>query len=67
MSTIDSAMKEIKQGTGSHASLYVICRRGNDSQRAVKFLHENGFSLAKDIIGGLESWSEEVDDKFPSY
>ncbi|MQM02242.1 hypothetical protein Taro_035011 [Colocasia esculenta] len=67
LSAIDSAMKGIKQGSSSHASLYVICRRGNDSQRAVKFLQENGFPMAKDIIGGLESWSQEVDAKFPVY
>lgn len=49
------------------ASLYVVCRRGNDSQRAVQFLHENGFPSAKDIVGGLESWAKEVDPTFPTY
>lgn len=48
-------------------SLYVICRRGNDSQRAVEYLHKKGFAFAKDIIGGLESWSQDVDPKFPIY
>ncbi|CAH9075935.1 unnamed protein product [Cuscuta europaea] len=52
---------------GSCASLYVICRRGNDSQRAVECLHKAGFSSAKDIIGGLEAWTREVDPQFPSY
>ncbi|KAG6401307.1 hypothetical protein SASPL_138159 [Salvia splendens] len=48
-------------------SLFVICRRGNDSQTAVELLHKKGFPFAKDIIGGLESWSQEVDPKFPIY
>ncbi|KAL2470707.1 Adenylyltransferase and sulfurtransferase MOCS3 [Abeliophyllum distichum] len=48
-------------------SLYVICRRGNDSQRAVEYLHKMGFTSAKDIIGGLESWAHDVDPKFPTY
>lgn len=48
-------------------SLFVICRRGNDSQRAVDLLHKNGFAFAKDIIGGLESWSQDVDPNFPMY
>ncbi|XP_073158295.1 adenylyltransferase and sulfurtransferase MOCS3-like [Henckelia pumila] len=47
--------------------LYVICRRGNDSQRGVQFLHKNGYTSAKDIIGGLESWAHDVDPKFPIY
>ncbi|KAL0286386.1 UNVERIFIED_CONTAM: Adenylyltransferase and sulfurtransferase MOCS3 [Sesamum angustifolium] len=49
------------------ASLYVICRRGNDSQRAVQYLHKMGFASAKDIIGGLESWAHDVDPSFPTY
>ncbi|CAA3001413.1 adenylyltransferase and sulfurtransferase MOCS3 [Olea europaea subsp. europaea] len=53
--------------TSRGASLYVICRRGNDSQRAVEFLHRMGFTSAKDIIGGLESWANDVDPKFPTY
>lgn len=53
--------------SGSSASLYVICRRGNDSQRAVQLLHQEGFCMAKDIIGGLESWAHNVDPKFPTY
>jgi adenylyltransferase and sulfurtransferase len=49
------------------ASLYVVCRRGNDSQRAVQLLHEKGFIFAKDIIGGLQSWALDVDPDFPAY
>ncbi|XVF03796.1 hypothetical protein REPUB_Repub05bG0023900 [Reevesia pubescens] len=66
---ISSALKEeqVHDGTGSGANLYVICRRGNDSQRAVQYLHDQGFKLAKDIVGGLESWSHDVDPNFPMY
>jgi adenylyltransferase and sulfurtransferase len=49
------------------SSLYVICRRGNTSQTAVQLLHQKGFLSAKDIIGGLESWAQEIDPKFPIY
>ncbi|KAA8523641.1 hypothetical protein F0562_010064 [Nyssa sinensis] len=52
---------------GSGASLYVICRRGNDSQRAVQLLHKMGHTSAKDIIGGLQSWAHDVDPNFPAY
>ena len=54
----------------------VICRRGNDSQFAVKKLQtalkeslaENKVSISvKDVIGGLESWSNNVDPSFPKY
>ncbi|KAI3916794.1 hypothetical protein MKW98_026265, partial [Papaver atlanticum] len=69
--TIVSALKDEKERKGldssSSASLYVVCRRGNDSQRAVDYLHKMGFSSAKDIVGGLESWAQNVDPNFPSY
>ncbi|OVA20005.1 UBA/THIF-type NAD/FAD binding fold [Macleaya cordata] len=71
LSAISSALKDEEErkglGSGSNASLYVICRRGNDSQRAVDCLHKMGFSSAKDIIGGLESWAQNVDPNFPTY
>ncbi|PIN14020.1 Molybdopterin synthase sulfurylase [Handroanthus impetiginosus] len=65
---ISAALEVNKAGDNSRdSSLYVICRRGNDSQRAVDCLHKMGFTSAKDIIGGLESWAHDVDPKFPTY
>jgi adenylyltransferase/sulfurtransferase len=65
---IPLALKEQKDGdSGATASVYVVCRRGNDSQRAVQYLQKTGFSSAKDIIGGIESWALDVDPKFPTY
>uniref|UniRef100_A0A1I8A382 Adenylyltransferase and sulfurtransferase MOCS3 homolog n=1 Tax=Steinernema glaseri TaxID=37863 RepID=A0A1I8A382_9BILA len=52
------------------AEVFVICRRGNDSQRAVLDLREKlrdeklGF---RDLVGGYTSWAEEVDKTFPIY
>ena len=67
LSTLDLALKEAGHASNKPASLYVVCRRGNDSQRAVQLLNDNGFSLAKDIVGGLESWAKDVDPTFPTY
>ncbi|KAK3003647.1 hypothetical protein RJ639_019152 [Escallonia herrerae] len=66
-SEISMALKKEGVTVGSGDGLYVICRRGNDSQRAVQLLHKMGFSAAKDIIGGLESWARDVDLNFPCY
>lgn len=64
---IFSALKKEEEDSGSSAHVYVVCRRGNDSQRAVQYLHKMGFASAKDIIGGLESWAHNVDPNFPTY
>ncbi|KAG7201651.1 hypothetical protein KM043_004381 [Ampulex compressa] len=54
----------------NNSSVYVICRRGNDSQRAVKQLQElfeNDSLQIKDIIGGMHAWSKEIDPTVPVY
>ena len=51
-------------------SLFVVCRRGNDSQLAVrKFqsLFSDVSVTVQDISGGLTSWSIDVDENFPIY
>ncbi|ODQ67506.1 adenylyltransferase [Nadsonia fulvescens var. elongata DSM 6958] len=48
--------------------IYVICRLGNDSQNAVKWIKDNhNVDQIWDVIGGLESWSKNVDNMFPRY
>lgn len=47
--------------------LYVVCRRGNDSQRAVAALRAAGISHGVDVVGGLEAWAAQVDAGFPTY
>ncbi|KAK6934502.1 Rhodanese-like domain, partial [Dillenia turbinata] len=70
LSSLEARMQEISlaleeketlagKNDDSGASLYVVCRRGNDSQRAVQYLHKVGFTSAKDIVGGLEAWARD--------
>ncbi|KAL6990568.1 Adenylyltransferase and sulfurtransferase MOCS3, partial [Sarracenia purpurea var. burkii] len=66
-STLKKEEKHEENGALSSVPLYVVCRRGNDPQRAVQYLHKMGFTFAKDIIGGLESWANDVDPNFPTY
>ncbi|EGF84382.1 hypothetical protein BATDEDRAFT_8411 [Batrachochytrium dendrobatidis JAM81] len=47
--------------------IYVVCRLGNDSQLAVQKLKENGVTNVFDIVGGLASWTKEIDPIFPEY
>ncbi|KAI9481271.1 MAG: hypothetical protein EXX96DRAFT_566085 [Benjaminiella poitrasii] len=64
MDQVKEMMKE-KHLTGN--DVYVICRLGNDSQFAVRMMQEAGIKEAKDITGGLLSWSKEIDPTFPIY
>lgn len=62
-----SAIKDAVEKT-KETNHYVICRRGNDSQKAVKILQKH-FPEFKwyDIIGGLYAWHDEIDDTLPLY
>ena len=47
--------------------LYVVCRRGNDSQRAALLLNGSGITGVMDMVGGLQAWAAEADPSFPWY
>ncbi|KAL9609637.1 MAG: hypothetical protein Q9167_005614 [Letrouitia subvulpina] len=50
---------------------FVVCKRGNDSQKAVRLIKDARYSNherdVKDIKGGLVAWRKEVDLGFPEY
>ncbi|EGV64082.1 molybdopterin or thiamine biosynthesis adenylyltransferase [Yamadazyma tenuis] len=55
-------------GVPKDKAIFVVCRYGNDSQIATKTIREKfGFTNVRDIKGGLNRWSEEVDKDFPKY
>ncbi|XP_015277181.1 PREDICTED: adenylyltransferase and sulfurtransferase MOCS3 [Gekko japonicus] len=52
--------------------VYVVCKLGNDSQKAVKILQGLsypglGLISVKDIRGGLMAWATKINPEFPQY
>lgn len=52
--------------------VYVICKLGNDSQKAVQVMEKMSGSevdavTVKDICGGLMAWAKTIDSTFPQY
>ncbi|XP_037341825.2 adenylyltransferase and sulfurtransferase MOCS3 [Pungitius pungitius] len=52
--------------------VYVICKLGNDSQKAVQLVEKMSGSevdsvSVKDISGGLMAWAKRIDPTFPQY
>lgn len=52
--------------------VFVICKLGNDSQKAVQVLEKMSGSemdsiTVKDICGGLMAWATRIDPTFPQY
>lgn len=54
-------------------SVYVICKLGNDSQKAVRILQsltaaqQLGPLTVQDVVGGLMAWAAKIDETFPRY
>ena len=61
-------VKEKLMSSGGDKDIYVICRRGNDSQIATNLLRGllPGINI-RDVIGGLHAWTKHIDNNFPRY
>ncbi|KAI0237108.1 Adenylyltransferase and sulfurtransferase MOCS3 [Lamellibrachia satsuma] len=68
LSHLKKTIKELE--LSGKVPVYVVCRHGNDSQKAVLQLRERLRDLSvvvKDVIGGLTAWARQIDPKFPVY
>ena len=55
-------------GSLDPAREYVVyCHHGSRSAAAVEFLRDRGFGRARNLEGGIDRWSAEVDPSVPQY
>src|SRR5258708_7072895 len=47
--------------------LYIHCKSGIRSMKALRFLREQGFKYVKSVKGGINAWSDEIDHNVPKY
>ncbi|TPX53792.1 hypothetical protein SeMB42_g00595 [Synchytrium endobioticum] len=64
---LETRLPELSKVLNKAPSIYVLCKRGNDSQLATRLLLNKGFMNVKDVTGGLVSWANDVDPQFPLY
>ena len=46
---------------------YIHCKVGVRSMKALLFLREQGFKYLKNVKGGIDAWSDEIDHSVPKY
>jgi adenylyltransferase/sulfurtransferase len=51
----------------SARELWLYCKDGARSGKAWKLLHDAGFRKIKNVAGGIDAWSEEIDPATPRY
>ncbi len=49
------------------AEIVAHCHHGMRSADAVQFLLQQGFSSVKNLVGGIDAWSVQVDPSVPRY
>ena len=47
--------------------LFIHCKMGGRSLKAVEFLKQQGFKYCKSVAGGINAWAEEIDPSVPRY
>ena len=47
--------------------IVALCHKGMRSADAVGFLLQQGFSNVKNLVGGIDAWSVEIDPSVPRY
>jgi adenylyltransferase/sulfurtransferase len=47
--------------------LYIHCKSGVRSLKAVEFLKQQGFRNVKSVRGGILAWAQEIDPRVPRY
>jgi len=64
----ETELRKKLQHDGHHVPLYLICRRGNDSQMAVNHVRRLLPEIKVwDVVGGLQAWAKHIDPQFPIY
>src|SRR6188474_2510876 len=49
------------------SEIIAICHHGMRSADATNFLLQQGFSNVKNLVGGIDAWSSQVDHSVPRY
>ena len=65
MRSIPERLEELE--SWKDQTLVVHCHHGGRSLRVVQFLRENGFPQAQNMTGGIDVWSQEIDEAVPRY
>ncbi len=65
MQELASRVNELEEH--AEKEMVVYCHHGRRSLRVTAFLREQGFENVKSMAGGIDRWSEEIDQSVPVY
>ena len=59
--------EKVSQEARMNAEIIAVCHHGMRSADATGFLLQQGFGNVKNLIGGMDAWSTQVDPSVPRY
>ena len=63
LSTLPQRFTQLDPNT----QIYIHCKSGVRSMKALNFLREQGFKYVKSVKGGINAWADEIDHSVPKY
>ena len=63
LSTLPSAINRLERDV----EYVVLCHHGSRSDMAANWMRAQGFPNVRNLVGGIEAWSLEVDASVPRY
>lgn len=63
LGTLPQSMDQLDKG----AEIIAYCHHGMRSADATQFLLQQGFPVVKNLVGGIDAWSVQVDPAVPRY
>jgi len=48
-------------------TIYIHCKTGKRSMKALEFLRQQGFKYVRSVKGGISAWADEIDPSVPKY
>ena len=63
LSVLDKRFTELDP----NQQIYIHCKSGIRSMKALRFLRDQGYKYVKSVKGGISAWSDEIDSSVPKY
>jgi len=63
LSVLDKRFTELDP----NQQIFIHCKSGIRSMKALRFLREQGYKYVKSVKGGISAWSDEIDSSVPKY
>lgn len=67
MRDIPARIAELQQAHGSGHPIACLCHHGMRSLQVANFLMQSGFTDVVNLQGGIDAWSQQLDQTVPRY